>query len=123
MSLDLSTTYLGLHLRSPLVASAGPLTRSLDWLLQLEAAGAGAVVLPSLFEEQLVAESQHIDTLVGDLGAGFAGKAAGIGPIVDSRRNGSLMPADQAIRDCAAGVRRTQELLFGLPLRCFAGGD
>ena len=49
MSLDLTTTYLGIDLRSPLVASAGPLTRSLDSLLLLEAAGAGAVVLPSLF--------------------------------------------------------------------------
>ena len=50
---DLHTRYLGLDLRSPLVASASPLTGSLDGLRRLEAAGAGAVVLPSLFEEQL----------------------------------------------------------------------
>jgi dihydroorotate dehydrogenase (fumarate) len=50
---DLRTTYLGMGLRSPLVASASPLTGSLDGLRRLEAAGAGAVVLPSLFEEEL----------------------------------------------------------------------
>jgi dihydroorotate dehydrogenase (fumarate) len=52
---DLRTRYLGLELRSPLVASSSPLTGSLDGLLRLEAAGAGAVVLPSLFEEELAA--------------------------------------------------------------------
>jgi dihydroorotate dehydrogenase (fumarate) len=50
---DLRTRYLGMELRSPLVASASPLTGSLDGLAKLEAAGAGAVVLPSLFEEEL----------------------------------------------------------------------
>ncbi|MGE5762816.1 MAG: dihydroorotate dehydrogenase-like protein, partial [Mycobacterium leprae] len=55
--IDLSTRYLGLFLRSPLVASASPLTGRIETLRQLEAAGAGAVVLPSLFEEEIVAES------------------------------------------------------------------
>ena len=54
---DLRTRYLGLELRSPLVASSSPLTGTLDGLRQLEAAGAGAVVLPSLFEEELAEES------------------------------------------------------------------
>jgi dihydroorotate dehydrogenase (fumarate) len=49
---DLRTRYLGMELRSPLVASSSPLTGSLDGLRRLEAAGAGAVVLPSLFEEE-----------------------------------------------------------------------
>jgi dihydroorotate dehydrogenase (fumarate) len=53
---DLRTRYLGLELRSPLVASSSPLTGSLDGLARLEAAGAGAVVLPSLFEEELAEE-------------------------------------------------------------------
>jgi dihydroorotate dehydrogenase (fumarate) len=53
MSVDLTTTYLGLKLQNPLVASAGPLTGSLDSLRQLADAGIGAVVLPSLFEEQI----------------------------------------------------------------------
>jgi len=51
---DLRTTYLGLHLRSPIVASAGPLTRERETAERLEAAGAGAIVLPSLFEEEIV---------------------------------------------------------------------
>ena len=51
--MDLSTRYLGLTLRSPLVASAGPLTGSLAGITELAKAGVGAVVLPSLFEEQL----------------------------------------------------------------------
>lgn len=53
MSVDLSTSYLGLSLRSPLVASAGPLTGDIDSIRALVDAGASAIVLPSLFEEQL----------------------------------------------------------------------
>ena len=51
--MDLSTTYLGLQLRSPLVASASPLSEKVENIKRLEDAGAGAVVLYSLFEEQL----------------------------------------------------------------------
>jgi dihydroorotate dehydrogenase (fumarate) len=51
--MDLSTTYLGYKLRSPLVASASPLSETVDGIKRLEDAGAGAVVLFSLFEEQL----------------------------------------------------------------------
>ena len=51
--MDLSTKYLGLNLRNPLVASAGPLTSTADGVRQLADAGVGAVVLPSLFEEEL----------------------------------------------------------------------
>ena len=50
---DLSTTYLGMNLRSPLVASASPLSEDLGKIKRLEAAGAAAIVLYSLFEEQL----------------------------------------------------------------------
>jgi dihydroorotate dehydrogenase (fumarate) len=70
VSLDLATTYLGLPLRSPLVASAGPTTRTLDGLRRLDEAGIGAVVLPSLFEEQLEAEAHHVDDLLS--GPAFA---------------------------------------------------
>jgi dihydroorotate dehydrogenase len=61
---DLGTRYLGLDLRSPLVASASPLTGSLDDLRRLEAAGAAAVVLPSLFEEQLTQEAREVGRLL-----------------------------------------------------------
>jgi len=54
---DLTTRYLGLELRSPLVASAGPLTGDPAMWERLEQAGAGAIVLPSLFEEQIEHES------------------------------------------------------------------
>ena len=60
---DLHTTYLGLPLRSPIVASAGPLTSEPERIAELERAGAGAVVLPSLFEEQIEHETNEIDRL------------------------------------------------------------
>jgi dihydroorotate dehydrogenase (fumarate) len=53
MSIDLSTRYLGMGLKHPIVASASPLTGSIDSLKRLEDAGIAAVVLPSLFEEQI----------------------------------------------------------------------
>jgi dihydroorotate dehydrogenase (fumarate) len=59
--IDFSTTYLGLKLSSPLVPSASPLARSLDNLKRMEDVGAGAVVLHSLFEEQINAESHTLD--------------------------------------------------------------
>jgi dihydroorotate dehydrogenase (fumarate) len=58
---DLSTRYLGLALRNPLVASASPLCESLDNIRRMEDAGAAAVVLHSLFEEQINLESHHLD--------------------------------------------------------------
>ena len=58
---DLSTEYLGLSLKSPLVASSSPLTESLENIQRLEEAGAAAVVLPSIFEEQLALESDALD--------------------------------------------------------------
>jgi len=53
VTVDLTTTYLGKVLSSPLVVSANPLSENLDNIKQMEEAGAGAVVLFSLFEEQL----------------------------------------------------------------------
>jgi dihydroorotate dehydrogenase (fumarate) len=58
--MDLTTTYLGMHLRTPLVPSASPLTGDLDNLRRLEDAGASAVVLPSLFEEQIALDQQAL---------------------------------------------------------------
>lgn len=55
--MDLSTTYLGLNLRTPLVPSASPLSEGIDRIKQMEQAGAAAVVLHSLFEEQIEAEA------------------------------------------------------------------
>lgn len=60
--MDLSTRYLGLDLRNPLVASASPLCESVRNLRALEDQGIAAVVLPSLFEEQLKLESNMLDS-------------------------------------------------------------
>lgn len=61
---DLSTTYLGLDLSGPVIASASPLTRKIPMMLELEAAGASAVVLPSLFEEDVDAQPERADDRV-----------------------------------------------------------
>lgn len=63
MSVDLSTRYLGLHLKNPLVVSACSLSGKLDSLKRFEDAGAAAAVLPSLFEEQI----EHDQMAVNDL--------------------------------------------------------
>lgn len=58
---DLTTTYLGLRLKNPLVASASPLSKKLDNVRRLEDFGAAAVVMYSLFEEQITHESRELD--------------------------------------------------------------
>jgi len=58
---DLSTTYLGLHLKNPLVPSSSPLSRELDTVLHLEDAGAAAIVMHSLFEEDVRHDERMID--------------------------------------------------------------
>jgi dihydroorotate dehydrogenase (fumarate) len=58
--MDLRTTYMGLELRNPLVPSSSPLTQDLDKCRQLEDAGAAAVVVHSLFEEQITHESHEL---------------------------------------------------------------
>lgn len=66
--IDLSTTYMGLTLRSPVIAGSSGLTRSIDNLKEIEARGAGAVVLKSLFEEQIKYEIRKVfsyDDMVG----------------------------------------------------------
>jgi dihydroorotate dehydrogenase (fumarate) len=59
--IDLSTKYLGLKLHTPLVASASPLSQDIDGVRRLEDAGASAIVLYSLFEEQLRQEAMELD--------------------------------------------------------------
>ena len=72
---DLRTRYLGLELASPLVASSSPLTGTLDGLRRLEAAGVGAVVLPSLFEEDLTEETRQVDALLATGATGAEARA------------------------------------------------
>jgi dihydroorotate dehydrogenase (fumarate) len=61
--MDLRTRYLGLNLRNPLLASASPLSQTLHGVRRLADAGVGAVVLYSLFEEQLRREAAHNDLM------------------------------------------------------------
>jgi dihydroorotate dehydrogenase (fumarate) len=70
--IDLSTRYLGLQLASPLVASSSPLCESVDNIRAMEDAGAAAVVLHSLFEEQLEVESTHLDRYLTHGGESYA---------------------------------------------------
>lgn len=65
--IDLTTSYLGLDLKNPLVASASPLTKKVETARQLEDAGAAAIVMYSLFEEQIIRESLklHEDLIRG----------------------------------------------------------
>jgi len=62
--MELTTRYLGLELRNPLVAGAGPFNAELDNIRRLEDLGAGAVVLPSIFEEQIEREQQLMQDLI-----------------------------------------------------------
>lgn len=64
--MDLRTTYLGLDLKNPLVASPSPLARDLANIRRLEDAGAAAVVLHSLFEEEINQESHALDRYLSD---------------------------------------------------------
>jgi dihydroorotate dehydrogenase (fumarate) len=70
--IDLSTSYLGLPLDNPLVPSASPLSRDLDMARRLEDAGASALVMYSLFEEELLHEMEQLLRFVHDQSVGNA---------------------------------------------------
>lgn len=80
---DLSTSYLGLKLRNPLVASASPLTQSIEGFAALAEAGVGAIVMYSLFEEQLRHEAAH-DLLMQDEYSEFYAESLSYFPTVPS---------------------------------------
>jgi len=87
MSVDLRTRYLGLELKHPIVASASPMTGSIDSLKRLQAAGVAAVVLPSLFEEQI----EHEEMATHDLmlqGAELSPEVHGFFPDVQNLHSG-----------------------------------
>ncbi|MCJ7780572.1 MAG: dihydroorotate dehydrogenase-like protein, partial [Acidimicrobiia bacterium] len=80
MSVDLATTYLGLELKNPLIASSSPLTGTLDGLRSLEEAGVAAVVLPSLFEEQIEHEAMEMQRAMEYGAESFAEAVSGYFP-------------------------------------------
>ena len=78
--IDLSTQYLGLNLKSPIVVSSTPLSESVENIRRMEEAGASAIVLTSLFEEQLALESWTLDE---DLSRGTESYAESLGYLPD----------------------------------------
>jgi dihydroorotate dehydrogenase (fumarate) len=88
MSIDLKSRYLGLELANPVVASASPLTGSVDSLKRLEDAGVGAVVLPSLFEEQIEHEEMAAHNLML-YGAELSPEARGFFPEMQPHDSGA----------------------------------
>ena len=112
--MNLETDYLGLKLRNPLVASAGPMTQTADRVQRLVEAGVGAVVLPSLFEEQIRAEADR-DERLAEVGIDSFGEAmtylidpdAGIWPRqyleLIERATGSGVPVIASLNGSSAG--------------------
>jgi dihydroorotate dehydrogenase (fumarate) len=70
--MDLTTTYMGMDLKNPIVPSASPLSENLDNIRRMEDAGASAVVMYSLFEEQITLESHQLDHYLSYGVEGFA---------------------------------------------------
>jgi dihydroorotate dehydrogenase (fumarate) len=98
----LRTRYLGLELQSPLVASASPLTGSLDGLRKLEAAGVGAVVLPSLFEEELAEEAPRPGAGHGEQ-AGYGAGPAAYHSLVEQAKQSLSIPVIASLNGTSRG--------------------
>ena len=92
MTANLSTTYLGLDLPNPIIASSSPLTENLESLKRLEAAGASAVVLPSLYEEQIEHEAMEVQRLYDYGSESLRRSAVRVFP-----RDGGLQHADGGV--------------------------
>ena len=89
--MDLSTSYLGLALRNPLVASASPLSNTLDGVRRLAGAGVGAIVLYSLFEEQLRREAE-LNARLADAGSESFAESLSYFPAGAAEAGGSWPP-------------------------------
>ena len=86
--MDISTTYMGLKLQSPIVVSACTLSEEVSNIVQMEDAGAGAVVLFSLFEEQIKKEAEQYEAVIGKTSNVFA-EARDFFPDLDEYHRGS----------------------------------
>ena len=104
--MDLTTDYLGLKLKNPLVVSSSPLTESVDNILRLEEAGAAAVILPSIFEEQLALEGNSLD---GDISRGTESYAESLSyfPAYEDYRQG---------QDAYLGLLHHARIRAGIPV-------
>ena len=101
--MDLTTRYLGLELRSPIVASASPVSVSLDGVRRAADAGAGAVVLYSLFEEQVRAQ-EVADLLITDVHEGSVGEASDYFPSAPTVDRAGTAPYLRHLERTVAGV-------------------
>jgi len=99
--MDLGTTYLGLALRNPIIASASPLSGDLDGIKQLEDSGAGAIVMPSLFEEQLRKEQELAERL-SRVGADSSPEFSSYFPEANEYKSGASAYLDLIARARAA---------------------
>lgn len=88
MSVRLETTYLGLELATPLVASASPLGRTIEGLQRMEDAGAAAIVLPSLFEEQIEHDTYQVHEVLEFGAESYAEASGGYLPEFDAYNTG-----------------------------------
>ena len=106
--MNLSTSYLGLQLSNPIVPSASPLSQTLDGIRRLEDAGAGAVVMYSLFEEQIEYESQRLHHYL-DFGSESYGEALSYFPDLGHYNVGP----DEYLNLIAAAKRAVQIPIIG----------
>ena len=97
--MDLTTRYLGLSLKSPIVAGAGPLTHDVDNIRRLEDLGVGAVVMPSIFEEQIEQEEHLLDSLAA-IGMNSNSEALNYFPVSASYRIGPERYLEVLYRAC-----------------------
>jgi dihydroorotate dehydrogenase (fumarate) len=100
---DLSTQYLGLEIKNPLVPSASPLSKSVDMARELEDNGASAIIMWSLFEEAITAESETMVRFLHDQELGFGEAEGGFLPSWNDFDNGLELYLDN--------IRRLKESL------------
>jgi len=100
--MNLTTRYLGLTLNNPLIAGAGPLNSELDNIRRLEDLGAGAVVMPSIFEEQIEHETHLLENLIA-VGTNSYAEALTYFPPMASYRIGSYQYVE-AVHHAAEAV-------------------
>ena len=96
--MKLATTYLGLELDHPIVASASPLSREFDGIRRLEDAGAAAIVMPSIYEEEIVAEDTAFTELVEQGSFAQPEAAGGYFPELTAFRVGGLEARVETLR-------------------------
>ena len=110
--IDLKTTYLGLDLSHPVVASATPLAREFDGIRKLEDAGAAAVVTPSVYEEEIEAEDAAFTSLM-ERGSLTQPETAGYFPDIARPVGGLEGRLDILRRHMEDGVGRLLDPLLG----------